>query len=207
MTQRTENWSREWNSSSKPGKQRKYRRNAPMHVKDKLVSSNLNELLRDELGTRSLPVIIGDRAKVMRGDEKGIEGIVSKIDRKEEKVYINNLDRQRTDGTVKEIPFAPSNLQLQALNLENPDRIEKYEVDDFSEIKVDEDELEELEEEDEDEMMQQMQQKAEAREDAGKENEESSQKEETSEASEESSSEAVEENQGSDEVEKEKEEK
>ena len=166
MTQRTENWSREWNSSTNPGKQRKYRRNAPMHVKDKLVSSNLNNTLRDELGTRSLPVRIGDRAKVMRGDEKGTEGIVSAIDREDEKVYINNLDRQRTDGTVRELPFDPSNLQLQALNLENPERIEKYEVDDFSEIKVEEEELEELEEEDEDEMMQQMQQKAEARQDA-----------------------------------------
>lgn len=180
-----------------------------MHVKDKLVSSNLNEMLRNHLDTRSLPVVIGDRAKVMRGDEKGVEGIVSKIDREEEKVYINNLDRQRTDGTVREIPFAPSNLQLQALNLENPDRIEKYEVDDFSEIKVDEEELEELEEEDEDEMMQQMQQKAEAREESGKENEESSQKEESSEASEtsEEASESVEENQGTEEVEEKKEEK
>ncbi len=191
MVQRTENWSREWNSSTKPSKQRKYRRNAPMHVKDKLVSANLNQVLRDELGTRSLPVRIGDRAKVMRGDEKGVEGIVSNIDREEEKVYINNLDRQRTDGTVRELPFAPSNLQLQALNLENPDRIEKYEVDDFSDIQVEEEEREELEDEDEDEMMQQMQQKAEAREEAQDSEEE--EVEETSDAESEDSEEETEE--------------
>lgn len=192
MVQRTENWSREWNSSTKPSKQRKYRRNAPMHVKDKLVSANLNQVLRDELGTRSLPVRIGDRAKVMRGDEKGVEGIVSNIDREEEKVYINNLDRQRTDGTVRELPFAPSNLQLQALNLENPDRIEKYEVDDFSGIQVEEEELEELEEEDEDEMMQQMQQKAEAREEAQQEDESDEVEESEDESSEEETEEAEE---------------
>ncbi|EHK01222.1 hypothetical protein HRED_09282, partial [Candidatus Haloredivivus sp. G17] len=30
-----------------------------------------NETLREELGTRNLPVKIGDRAEVMRGDERG----------------------------------------------------------------------------------------------------------------------------------------
>lgn len=170
--QETDNWSNDWNSSTKPEKQRKYRDNAPMHVKDKLVSANLNDVLRDELDTRTLRVRIGDRAKVMRGDHKGSEGIVSNIDRDEEKIYINNLDRQRTDGTVREIALRPSNVQLQALNLENPERIDKYDVEDIAEIEVEEEELEGLEEEDEDEMMQQMQQKAEAREQAQEEAEE-----------------------------------
>ena len=159
MVNKTENWSNDWNSSKDQTKQRKYRTNAPMHVKDDFISANLNQVLREELGTRSLGIRIGDRARVMRGDDKGSEGIVSSIDRDEEKVYINNLDRQRTDGTLKEKPFRPSNLQLQALNLEDENRIEKYNVEDFSEIEVEEEELEELEEEDEqNEMMQKMQQ-------------------------------------------------
>jgi len=193
MVQETENWSREWNSSTKPEKQRKYRRNAPMHVNDKLVSVNLNDLLRTELDTRNLPVRVGDRAKIMRGDEKGLEGIVSKVDREEQKIYLNKRDRQRTDGTVKQKPFRPSNLQLQALNLEDPDRIEKYDVDDLEEIQVEEEELEELEEDEEDdEMMQQMQQKAEARQEAQKQQEEqeTEQQEETQESEETSSEES-----------------
>ena len=130
-----------------------------MHVRDKFISANLNQTLRDELGVRSLGIRVGDRAKVMRGDDKGVEGIVSNIDRQEEKIYINNLDRQKIDGTMKEKPFNPSNLQLQALNLEDDERIEKYDVDDFSGIEVEEEELEELEEDDEEnEMMQKMQQ-------------------------------------------------
>ncbi|EHK01987.1 50S ribosomal protein L24P [Candidatus Haloredivivus sp. G17] len=172
MVQRTENWSREWNSSTNPTKQRKYRENAPMHVKDKLVSANLNETLREELGTRNLPVKIGDRAEVMRGDERGAEGIISNIDREEEKLYINNLDRQKTDGTVKEIALRPSNVQLQALNLEDPDRIEKYGVDDFADIEVEEEELEEIESDEDEEMMEELQQQAEQREKAQEQTEE-----------------------------------
>jgi len=169
MVQRTENWSREWNSSTNPSKQRKYRENAPMHVKDKLVSANLNQTLREELGTRNLPVKVGDRAEVMRGDEKGAEGIISNIDREEEKIYINNLDRQRTDGTVKELALRPSNVQLQALNLEDPERIEKYNVDDFTGIEVEEEELEEIEGDEDEEMMEELQQQAEQREQAQQE--------------------------------------
>ena len=159
MVDKTQNWSSSWKSSTNQSKQRKYRENAPMHVRDKFISANLNQTLRDELGVRSLGIRVGDRAKVMRGDDKGVEGIVSNIDRQEEKIYINNLDRQKIDGTMKEKPFDPSNLQLQALNLEDDERIEKYDVDDFSGIEVEEEELEELEEEDEEnEMMQKMQQ-------------------------------------------------
>jgi len=159
MVDKTQNWSSSWKSSTNQSKQRKYRDNAPMHVRDKFISANLNQTLRDELGVRSLGIRVGDRAKVMRGDDKGVEGIVSNIDRQEEKIYINNLDRQKIDGTMKEKPFDPSNLQLQALNLEDDERIEKYDVDDFSGIEVEEEELEELEEDDEEnEMMQKMQQ-------------------------------------------------
>ncbi len=162
MVQRTENWSRNWKSSKNPTKQRKYRDNAPLHIKDKLISANLNDILRDELGVRTLSIVVGDRVKIMRGDDKGTEGIVSRINRKEEKIYINNVDRQRTDGTVREKPFQPSNLQLQALNLSDPERIAKYDVDDLAVIEVEDEELDELEEEEENEMMQRMQAQSDA---------------------------------------------
>lgn len=158
MSNTTENWSEDWKSSTNPQKQRKYRENAPQHVKDKLVSVNLSETLREELGTRSINLNLGDRVKVMRGDRKGAEGIVSNIDRDDQKVYINGLEVTRQDGSTSEVPFRPSNLQAQALNLEEDDRIEKYAIEDSGEIQVDSEEVEEALEEDEaDEMMQQMQ--------------------------------------------------
>ncbi len=195
MVDKTENWSSNWKSSKNQTKQRKYRTNAPMHVKDNFVTANLNDVLRDELETRSLGIRIGDRAKVMRGDDKGAEGIVSNIDRDNSKVYINNLDRQKIDGTLREKPFRPSNLQLQALNLEDEDRIEKYDVDDFSDIEVEEEELEELEEDEEqNEMMEKMQQQGQPTEFDTEEDEETAETSEDSETTSSETSEKTEEN-------------
>lgn len=158
MSNTTENWSNDWNSSTNPQKQRKYRENAPQHVKDTLISVNLSDTLREELGTRSISLNLGDRVKVMRGDRKGAEGIVSEIDREKEKVYINGIDVTRQDGSTSDLPFRPSNLQAQALNLEEEDRVEKYAIEETGEIEVDSEEVEEALEEDEaNEMMQQMQ--------------------------------------------------
>lgn len=158
MSNTTENWSEDWKSSTNPQKQRKYRENAPQHVKDKLVSVNLSETLREELGTRSINLNLGDRVKVMRGDRKGAEGIISNIDRDKQKVYINGLEVTRQDGSTSEVPFRPSNLQAQALNLEENDRVEKYAIEGSADIQVDSEEVEEALEEDEaDQMMQQMQ--------------------------------------------------
>lgn len=195
MSNTTENWSNKWNSSTNPSKQRKYRDNAPLHVKDKLVSANLDHELREELGTRNLKVRTGDRAKVMRGDEAGAEGIVNNIDRENSKIYIDGIEVERQDGSKSQKPLRPSNVQLVALNVEDIGRIEKYDVDDVESIQVDDEEMEEaLEEDEENEMMQQMQQGG----DSGaheefeedEEDDESDEVEESEEETEESGSEA-----------------
>jgi len=159
MSNTTENWSNDWNSSTNPSKQRKYRDNAPLHVKDKLVSSNLDHELREELGTRNMKVRTGDRVKVMRGDETGAEGIVNNIDREEARIYVDGIEVARQDGSKSQKPLRPSNVQLVALNVEDIGRIEKFDVEDVDSIQVDDEEMEEaLEEDEENEMMQQMQQ-------------------------------------------------
>ncbi|MFB6174884.1 MAG: 50S ribosomal protein L24 [Candidatus Nanohalobium sp.] len=200
MSNTTENWSNDWNSSTNPQKQRKYRENAPQHVKDTLISVNLSETLREELGARSISLNLGDRVKVMRGDRKGAEGIVSNIDRQKEKVYINGIEVTRQDGSTSEIPFRPSNLQAQALNLEKNDRIEKYEIDESSDIRVDSEEVEEALEEDEaNEMMQKMQGGGQSMEDMDIDEEELEEMEEEMEELEEETEEVEEEFEGSEE--------
>ncbi len=151
-------WSREWNSSTDPSKQRNYRENAPLHVKDKLVSANLDPELREELGTRSIPIRVGDRVRVMRGDESGEEGIVNGVDRRKERVFVNGIDNEKQDGSTREKALRPSNLQVTALNIDDENRLAKYEVADVEAIGVEAEEMEEaLEEDEESEMMQQMQ--------------------------------------------------
>ena len=198
MTQKTQNWSNDWNSSKQPTKQRKYRTNAPLHVKDKLVSANLDHELREELGTRTLKVRTGDRVKVMRGDDAGAEGIVNNIDRENTRIYVDGIEAERQDGSKSQKPLRPSNVQLVALNVEDLARIEKYDVEDVDSIQVDDEEMQEaLEEDEENEMMKQMQggdsgahEKHEEESEADEDGEEDDEQEETEEVEETSSDEA-----------------
>lgn len=161
MVDKTQNWSKNWKNSEQPAKQRKYTRNAPKHIQDQLIKTRLNKDIRNELETKTIPIKRGDRAQVMTGDYKGKEGIVSEIDRDKQKVYLNEITTERVDGTQKMVPIDNSNLQIEALNIEDMKRLEKYEYkeENLQELEVEEEELEQLEEQEEqNEMMQQMQQ-------------------------------------------------
>ena len=59
-------FSKKWKSSKQPRKQRKYRAEAPLHVKHKLVSANLSKELRKKYGRRSFPLRKGDTVLVKR---------------------------------------------------------------------------------------------------------------------------------------------
>jgi len=155
----TDNWSSSWNSSTEPQKQRKYRQNAPNHVKDDFISANLSHELRDELETRNLGIRNGDRVRVMRGDRKGAEGIVNNIDRDNQRIFIDGVEDTAVDGSKRQIPLRPSNVQIQGLNLNDEKRLSEFGIDNFESIKVSDEEVEEaLEVDEEAEMMQQMQQ-------------------------------------------------
>ncbi len=178
MVDKTQNWSSNWKSSTNPSKQRKYRENAPLHVKDKLISANMDKELREELDTRNITIRTGDRAKVMRGDHKGREGIINRIDRDKGVVFIEGIQNERQDGSKSQLPIRPSNIQLTALNVDELTRIQKYDVDDVESIKVDEEELEVLEEDEESEMMQRMQEQSDTEQDDEDEEEEVQESEE-----------------------------
>ena len=161
MVDKTQNWSKSWKNSTDPAKQRKYTQNAPKHIQDKLIKTRVHKEIKEELGTKTIPIKRGDRAQVMTGTHEGREGIVSEIDRDKQKVYLNEITTERVDGTQKMIPIDNSNLQIEALNIEDLQRLEKYEYEEeaLDKIEVEEEELEELEEQEEqNEMMEQMQQ-------------------------------------------------
>ena len=115
-------FSKEWISSKLPRKQRKYRYNAPLHIRQKLVSANLSSELRKKYKRRSFSLRKGDSVKVMRGSFKGKLGKVSEVDLKKITVYIEGLKRKKSDGKEIQIPFKPSNLQIISLNLEDKKR-------------------------------------------------------------------------------------
>ncbi len=105
-------FSTKWKSSKQPRKQRKYRRNAPLHLRHKFVSAHLSKELRKKLGFRSIPLRRGDKVRVMRGEFKGVKGTVIKVDLKRLKVYVDNVKRKKVSGREVNVPLDPSNLEV-----------------------------------------------------------------------------------------------
>jgi large subunit ribosomal protein L24 len=105
-------FSKHWKSSKQRRKQRKYRHNAPLHIKQKFVSANLSKELRKKYGKRKKPLKKGDTVKIMRGQFKKKTGKITRIDLKKIKVYIENISVAKKDGTKAFRPLNPTNLQI-----------------------------------------------------------------------------------------------
>ena len=100
--------------SIQPRKQRKFRYNAPMHARRKMVSAHLSKELRAKLGTgkRNVQLRKGDRVKIMRGERKGQMGKVMEVDLSILKVYVEGASERNAKGVEKLVPFDPSNLLI-----------------------------------------------------------------------------------------------
>lgn len=115
-------FSKSWISSKQPRKQRKYRYNAPEHIKRKFVSVNLSKELREKYAKRNFPLIKGDKVKIMRGQFKGKIGETERIDMKNLKIIIQGMENIKKDGTKVSYPIDPSNLMITDLKLDDKKR-------------------------------------------------------------------------------------
>ncbi|MBI2580003.1 MAG: 50S ribosomal protein L24 [Candidatus Aenigmarchaeota archaeon] len=111
-----------WKSSSQTRKQRKYRHNAPLHARRKLLAAHLSRELRKEYGFRSIPLRKGDDVAVMTGEFRKMKGAVMRVDMKRLKIYVEGVKRRKISGQEVEVPFEPSNLKITKLNLDDKNR-------------------------------------------------------------------------------------
>ncbi len=102
-----------------PGKQRKRLFNAPAHIRHKLMAAPLSKELTASRGVKTLPVRKGDTVQIKRGDNKGFEGKVSRVDLKAYRIYLEGLTREKVDGTNIFISVHPSKVQIRSLNLDD----------------------------------------------------------------------------------------
>ena len=104
---------------TKPTKQRKMLFQAPDHIRHKHFAAPLSPKLRTSHGVRVLPVRSGDTVHIMRGDHKGFEGKVTRIDREKYRIYVEGLTREKVDGTTISVPIHPSKVMITGLNLDD----------------------------------------------------------------------------------------
>jgi large subunit ribosomal protein L24 len=93
--------------------------NAPAHVRHRLLAAHLSEDLSASHEVKSLPVRSGDTVRVMRGDHRGVEGKVTRVDLGKYRVYLEGLTREKVDGTTVFLGVHPSKVMITHLNLDD----------------------------------------------------------------------------------------
>ena len=120
-------FSKTWKGSTQIRKQRKYRYNAPLHIKQKMVHVHLSKPLREKHGFRNIQVKKGDKVKILRGQFKKKEGKIERVDLKKEKVYVTGVEIIKKDGSKLIQALNPSNLVIVDLNVDDKKRKIKLE--------------------------------------------------------------------------------
>lgn len=116
-------YSKTWVASKQTRKQRKFRYNAPAHIRSNFLHVNLSKELRVKYGLRNIRVKKGDKVKVMRGNNRKHVGKVEKVDVSRTKVFIEKVEMVKKDGNKSFRPFDPSNLQIIELDISDKRRM------------------------------------------------------------------------------------
>lgn len=125
MKRKRKKWSSSWKGSKKPKKQRKYRSNAPLHIKQKLMSSHLSPELRKKYSIRAVQLKKGDKVKILRGSFRKKTGKVDEVDLKDLRVSIAGIEINKKEGSKVKPYFQTSNLMITELDISDKRREEK----------------------------------------------------------------------------------
>ncbi len=101
--------------------------NAPLHKKRKWISSHLAENLLLKYDRRSLPVVKGDTVKIMRGNFRGHEDKIVKVNVRDQTVEIEGVTLTTAKGTKLAKPIHASTLLITKLNVTDKWRRRKLE--------------------------------------------------------------------------------
>jgi large subunit ribosomal protein L24 len=95
--------------------------------KGNAVYSNLSEDLKKQYNKRSVSVIKGDTVKIMRGEYKGVEGKVEKINSIKGRLSIEGVQREKIKGGQVKVQIHASNVIISSLKLDDDYRKNKIE--------------------------------------------------------------------------------
>jgi large subunit ribosomal protein L24 len=110
--------------STKPKKQRLYQKQPPRHEAHKVISSNVSPSIRETKGFRSIPLRKGDTVVITRGDMKGKSGKVTHVNPRKQRIYVDKVQKRKSDNTEIPVPIHPSNVMITKLEEKDRTRLE-----------------------------------------------------------------------------------
>jgi large subunit ribosomal protein L24 len=116
--------------SGKPRKQRFFRFNAPMHVRQHFLHSHVDKALRSKLNIKQKTVQIsrGDTVKIMAGSKKGTTGKVTRVNLRTGRIMLDSLTKKNARGKEFGVGINASNVYITDLNLTDKYRAGKLKV-------------------------------------------------------------------------------
>lgn len=97
----------------------------PKHQRDKMVGAVLEDTLREQYKRKNIRVVKGDSVRVMRGEYKGVEGKVEKVNTEHATFHIEGIQREKIRGGQVKVPIPSSNVMVISLNLNDNYRSRK----------------------------------------------------------------------------------
>lgn len=83
------------------------------------ISSIVSDNLRKDYNKKSIRVIKGDTVKILRGEYKGIEGKVEKVNTERGRLSIEGVQREKIKGGNVKVQIHCSNVQITSVNLDD----------------------------------------------------------------------------------------
>jgi large subunit ribosomal protein L24 len=111
-----------------PSKQRKALYEAQGQRLRKQMAAALSDELRGTQGRRSYPVRRGDTVKILRGDFAGVEGKVTDVDTRGQRLFVEGVTREMTSGTSTNVSVHTSKVVITKLNLDDKWRAESIKL-------------------------------------------------------------------------------
>jgi large subunit ribosomal protein L24 len=104
----------------KPTKVRNYQiYRATYTTRSKQLGGHLSKDLQKKYGKRSIRITLGDTVKVIRGEYRGVDGKVSKIEMTRSSIAIEGIKKEKSRGEKFDIFIPASNVVVTGLNLDD----------------------------------------------------------------------------------------
>jgi large subunit ribosomal protein L24 len=102
-------------TSRKPRKQRNWLRDMPIHLRGSQFNAKLEKTLSEQHDVKRLPIRVNDHVRVTSGQFKDLEGKVLGIDKKAYKITVEEITKEKADGSLHYYPIHPSKVVITKL--------------------------------------------------------------------------------------------
>ncbi len=90
--------------------------------------SQLSQDLREKHKRKSVRPVVGDSVRIVRGEFKGIEGKVTRVNPSRGTVSVDGVSREKLKGGTASVPIRSSNVVITSLSFDDKLRRQKLEV-------------------------------------------------------------------------------